>query len=228
VAETRSGVVAVKTPRIQPTRADYEGVVRHEIIHLLLARNYNTLAMPRWLNEGITMILSGEHRVGDRFTAGYMYVRGSLIPYVELPIVLEAVDYDGRLGEAYAQSLSMTEYLMKRLGEDRFWRMVRELDTRTFPDALESVGGLTVPEFVDAWQASLWKVALIFSLVSGFSAFQLMIVLAALAYWRKRRRGLALLRQWDEEDEEETILFAHELEGREAPYPWEEEDEDRL
>jgi hypothetical protein len=229
VAEAQSGVMAVKAPGIQPPGADFEGILRHELIHLLLARNYNATNIPRWLNEGITMSLSGENRTEDRFLAGYMYVRGNLIGYNELPIALEASEYTGRLGEAYAQSLSMTEFLMKRLGKERFWQLIRAMDTQTFVDALQSVGGMSTEAFMQGWQRSLWKLALVFSLVSGFSAFQLMILLTFLAYWRKRRRGHALMRQWTEEEEEgETILFAHELEGREEPYPWEEEDEDRL
>lgn len=228
VAEAHSGTIAVKTPRIQPSGADYDGILRHEILHLLLARNYNTAVMPRWLNEGLTMILSGEIRVDDRFLAGYMSVRGSLIPYNELPLVLEAAEYDGRLGEAYAQSLSMTEFLMKRLGEDRFWALLRSLDSKDFPAALREETGQTLFQWFDAWQQSLWKVALVFSLVSGFSAFQLMAVLVFIAYWRRRRRNRALLQRWEEEEADEPFLFAYQLEGREEPHPWEEEDEDRL
>jgi hypothetical protein len=230
VAESNSGVLAVKSPRIQPSGADFEGILRHELIHLLLARSYNVYALPRWLNEGITMTLSGENRISDRFTAGYMYVRGSLIRYPDLAVALEAVEYDGRMGEAYAQSLSMTQFLMKRLGKERFWQLIRELDHSDFPAALEKVGGMTIPGFMEAWRASMWKLALMFSLVSGFSAFQLMVLLTFLAYWQIRRRNKAKLAHWQKEEEEEEVpyLFAHELEDQEEPYPWEEEDEDRL
>lgn len=228
VAESASGVVAIKTPRILPPGAHYEGILRHELLHLLLDRNYNTAVMPRWLNEGLAMTLSGENRVDDRFYAGYLSMRGRVIPYNELPAVLEGAEYDGRLGEAYAQSLSMTEFLRKRLGEQHFWEFLRALDDQSFPRALEAHTGMTTAQWFDTWQQSLWKVALIFALVSGFSAFQLMVLIAALAWWRRRRRNKALLQRWAEEDEDEPFLFAYQLEGREEPHPWEEEDEDRL
>lgn len=229
VAMSDSGFIAIKAPRIQRPEADYEGILRHELIHLLLARNYNVRNIPRWLNEGITMVLSEERRWDDRTLVSYLYLRGNLIAYRDLEFAIELDEERGRIGEAYAQSLSMTEFMMKRLGEDRFWSLIRSLDTRSFDQALRAETGLEPQVFWDEWRRSLWKFALVFSLVSGFSAFQLMVLLAALAYWRLRRKNRATLRQWQKEEEEDDdipYLFAHELEGQEAPYPWEEDEEE--
>ncbi len=228
VAVADENLVAVKAPGIQRPGSDYIGILRHEVIHLLLARNTNVQAMPRWFNEGLTMILSKENRLADRFTVALNHLRGTTLPYPQLEFVMEVDAGQGRLGDAYAQSLSMTQFLVKRLGEDGFWRMVRNLDDQSFQQALIAESGMNVVEFYEAWKRSLWKIALVFSLVSGFSAFQLMILLAALAYWRIRRRNKAVLERWEsEDDDEDLILFPHDLEGREDPYPWEEDERER-
>jgi hypothetical protein len=220
-------LIVLKAPRIQTAGADFSGILRHELIHLLVARNYNLANIPRWLNEGIAMLESDERRWDDHSVVAYTYLRGQLIPYDKLNLSVAAQGHEGDLGRAYAQSLSMTQYLMDRLGSERFWAMLRSLDERTFPEALRAELGESPLQFWHAWHDSLWKFALVFALVSGFSLFQLMALLVLVAYWRKRRRNRRLMRQWDEEEEDDIpYLFAHELEGQEAPYPWEEDDEE--
>ena len=70
-----------------------------------------------------------------------------------------------------------------------------------------------------------WPLALVSSIVSGVGVFQFMALLLVLAYFRKRRRGAAIVRSWDDEEDEDMLLFPSDLEGREPPYPWEDEEE---
>ncbi len=230
IARPHAGEIVIRAPRIQRPDADYRGILRHELVHVLLARHYNAPAIPRWLNEGIAMVVSGERRWADTFNIAWMYMRGRLIDYGALPLALEVSGADGRMGEAYAQSLAMTEYLMDRLGEEGFWRLLRRLDDMSFPEALKAEAGMTVEDLWNGWVGSMRWVAVSVSLMSGFTAFQIMIVLTLLAFWRIRRRNRERLRRWEEEEDGDDLpfLFAHELEGLEPPHPWEEEDEDRL
>lgn len=219
VAQPDEGIIAVKAPNLAPAGADYQGTLRHELIHVLLARNSDGDNLPRWLNEGVAMALSGEHRWASSLRVGQMYVQGRLISYRDLFFVFLAPGKEREFGDAYAQALSMTRYLMERLGEERFWRVIRATRTQSFGDALRAEASLSPAEFYDQWVASLWKVALIFSLVSGFSVFQLMAILTVMAYLRKRRQGAATVRAWEDEEEDED---------REAmmwqPTPWDEEE----
>src|SRR5690606_37333990 len=114
-------LIVLKAPRIQTAGADFAGILRHELIHLLVARNYNLANIPRWLNEGIAMLESDERRWDDHSVVAYTYLRGQLIPYDKLNLSVAAQGHEGDLGRAYAQSLSMTQYLMNRLGSERFW-----------------------------------------------------------------------------------------------------------
>lgn len=200
VALPEAGIIALKTPDITPGGSDYKGALRHELIHVLLARNSGSGNLPRWLNEGIAMVLSGEHRIGSSIRVGQMYAQGRLIPYRDLFFVFLEPGKETEFSDAYAQALSMTRFLMERIGEDTFWRVVYATKTETFGNALRAEASLSPADFYDDWVGSLWKVALIFSLVSGFSIFQVMAILTIVAYLRKRRKGQATLREWADEE----------------------------
>jgi hypothetical protein len=68
-----------------------------------------------------------------------------------------------------------------------------------FGDAMRKHAGFGPANFYDDWVGSLWAVALVFWLVSGFSVFQLMAFMTIAAWWRKRRQGRRILERWDEE-----------------------------
>ena len=220
VALPEAGIIALKTPDITPGGSDYKGTLRHELIHVLLARNSGSGNLPRWLNEGIAMVVSGEHRVGSSIRVGQMYVQGRLIAYRDLFFVFLEPGKETEFGDAYAQALSMTRFLMERIGEDAFWRVVYATKTETFGNALRAEASLSPTDFYNDWVGSLWKVALVFSLVSGFSAFQLMAILTIIAYLRKRRKGQVTLREWA--DEEDNDLGWDGVEPELSP--WEEEE----
>jgi len=227
IARSEGGVIVVKAPALRSDPFDYSGTLRHELVHVLLARNTDTAVMPRWLDEGIAMTVGKDFRWESMLHVANMYVRGRIIEYHALDFAFVAPEDDSQFGDAYAQSLSMTRFLMGRIGEEAFWEMVYSLKTRTFPEALRAVAGLTPRTLYDGWVQSLWKVALISSLVSGFSAFQVAAVLVIVAYFRKRRRGQHILRRWAaEEADDGLIMFPRELEDQEGPYPWENDDEE--
>lgn len=227
ISEPRRGFIAIKAPRLL-MEGDYYGTLRHELIHVLLARNLNDQHLPRWLNEGVTMMLSGEHRWNSMFHVAQMYMQGQTIPYRDFDAAFLSPGQEMKFGNAYAQALSMTRFLMNRLGEDAFWEMLRRLDVMTFDQAIGAALGITPDDLYETWRHSLWKVALVSSIVSGFTLFQFMALLTLVAYARKRRRARQLLRQWTEQEEDDRlILSVFDLEGRESESPWEEEDEER-
>jgi len=223
VARSEQGVIVVKAPGLRRQAFDYAGTLRHELIHVLLARNTDVSALPRWLNEGLAMTVGGDYRWESMFRVARMHLGGRIIPYRELNLELAAPHTDLAFGDAYAQSLSMTRFLRDRIGEEGLWQLVGALRTTTFSRALEDKTGLTPWQLHEAWEHSLWKVAVVSSLVSGCSLFPLGALLLTMAYWRKRRRGQRILARWEEEEAEadDGCLLAHELEGREPPHAWE-------
>lgn len=228
VADSEQGSMVLKAPELRRKEFDYLGTVRHELVHVLLGRNTARENLPRWLNEGIAMVVGKDYRYESMFRVARAYLQGRLIDYRSLNFAFVAPHTDLEFGDAYAQSLSMTRFLIEQMGEAAFWEMVHSLKTDHFAHALESRTGLTPSAFYAKWKGTLWKVALVASLVSGFSVFQLMAFLLIAAYWRKHRRKLRVLRQWEEEEAEEQggIFLASNLEDTEPPYPWEQTDED--
>ena len=224
VAHSEDGVIVLRTPGQLSNPGHYEGVVRHELVHVLLARNTDLSHLPRWLNEGIAMHVAAEHRWNSSIHVARMYMSDRLYDYEEVMILFDAVKGERPFGDLYAQSLSMTSYLHERLGEDAFWELVYSLREKDFPDVLEEHAGMTPEEFWDAWHRSLWKVAVISAVMSGFGVFHLMALLLIVAYIRKRRRNRRVMDRWAEEEaEDETFVSAWRLE-QDSEHPWERKD----
>lgn len=194
IAKPDRDLIVLKSPALVPPGTDFTGTVRHELVHILLEHNANTDNLPRWLNEGIAMRLSEEDRWQTRSQIASMYLNGRVLSYRDLDASFLDPGSEFEFGDAYAQALSMTEYLRDRLGDDRFWALVRSLDARTFGSAIEAELGVVPYDFWATWKSSLGWAAAVYSIVSGITLFQIMAVLTLAAYWRKRRRGQRLTR----------------------------------
>lgn len=217
VAQPEHDLIALKTPALVPPGSDYAGTLRHELVHILLQHNVNADHVPRWLNEGIAMLLSGENRWESKSLVAQMYLDGRVLSYRDLELSFLDPGRETQFGDAYAQAYSMTQYLMTRLGEERFWQLLRDLDTQTFGSALEKETGLVPYDFWEAWRGSLNSTAIIFSIVSGVTLFQIMALLTIIGYFRKRRRGKRVIAQWESEEQDNV--------GHEPDIAFEEEDD---
>ena len=222
VSRTPAGQIAVKAPYLLPEPGDYAGLLRHELLHVLLARNVNEAYVPRWLNEGIVMVLSKENRWGSMARIAGMYVSRRLIPYYNLDFAFLPLGDETLSSDAYAQSLSMTRFLMKRIGEQAFWELVLAMRHDPFEAALLRATGFSPGQFYHAWRGSMWLPAILVTAGSVFSAFDLMVVIVVIAWFRKRHRNKAILEQWDEEE------WAGKTWQNEyvSPGPWSEEEEE--
>ncbi len=203
VARPEAGVIAVKVPGFAPANADFDGTLRHEFIHVLLERNTDTSRLPPWLNEGLAMYFSREHRWGSAFYVGRMYLDGSLLSYRDLNVAFLEPGMEVQFGNAYAESLLLTRYFIHRFGEQTLWDVLNDLRTRSFGDSLRARIGMGPADLFRAWVNSLWWLALVVSLVSGFGLFQVMAVLCVVGYWVRRKRQTQRLLEWEEEEQME-------------------------
>jgi len=209
VAHSEKGLIAVKAPYLAGVDQDYGGTLRHELVHVLLYRTVGGDRLPRWLNEGLAMMLAGEYRWAAPFTVARMYAGREIIPYKDLDFALMAPGTEMEFGSAYAQSLSMTRFLHDKMGGPAFWILVRSCKEIHFPDALRKYAGQNPAEFWESYRASLWKVALVGLAASGF-----MVILNPLVFfwalYLRRRKNQAIIAAWEEEGEEETPPFSWE------------------
>ncbi|MCX5770954.1 MAG: hypothetical protein NTZ09_11875 [Candidatus Hydrogenedentes bacterium] len=222
VTRTPSGQIAVKAPYLLPQPGDYDGLLRHELLHVLLARNVQDEFLPRWLNEGIVMVLSKENRWGSMARLARMYASGRLIPYYNLDFAFLPLGDEVLSGDAYAEALSLTRFLIDRLGEKGFWNVVRAMRQEPFETALLQATGLKPGPFYNAWRDSMRVPAIIITAASAVSVFNIMAFIVILAWVHKRRRNLAILQQWDEEEWAEAGWQNEYV----SPEPWAEEQEE--
>ena len=224
IAKSNQGLIVLKAPRLQINGGDYTGTLRHELIHVLLARNTNMANVPRWLNEGIAMSFSAEYRWMSKYRVGKMYLQGRIIDYRDLEFTFTEPGNEMEFGDAYAQALSMTKYLMTTLENNQFWEMVNMMKSTSFEKALEAKAGMSALTLYVSWKKSLWKVAIMSSTVSGFTAFQVAAILTLVAFIKRRRRGKLIMKRWEEEEENDPPVFTvYDLEDQEV-YEWEEDE----
>jgi len=202
LASPDQGQIVLMSPRNRPAGDDIRATVIHELVHVLLARNTREEYLPRWLNEGIAMLTAGEYLIASPVTVGRMFLENRLIPYHELDFAFLNPGEEMVFNDAYAQALSMTRFLRRKLGEEHFWQVVRQTRDMPFADALQRYGGMSVLEFWDAYRRSLWVVALVGLLASG-SLFGPVALLSLVAWWRIRRRNRQVLERWEAEEQAE-------------------------
>lgn len=227
VAQSAKGLIAVKAPYLAVRgAAEYEPTLRHELVHVLLARNDLTVNLPRWLNEGLSMTLGREHGWSSSFRVAQMYLEGQILTPRQMHVAFASSGAEQEFGDAYAQSMSLTRYLRKRLGDEAFWSLVTSLDEQTFSSALRDHGIDGIQELWADWQRSLWMLAIVFSVVSGFSLFQGAALLTIWSYFRRRRKGEAKMREWDREEAIENGTLEEDEYVEDEPYEWESYNDD--
>jgi hypothetical protein len=224
VARSWRGEIIVKAPHLRMTGGDYRGTLRHELVHVLLFRNSNTDVMPRWLNEGLCMMMANEYRWASTLAVAKMFVRNGIIPYRLLDRALRAPESGMQFSDAYAQSLSMTRALYDKVGEEAFWAMIYGLREQDFPDALVAHSGVTITEFWTGYRQSLWQVALIGTLASG-SLFGPAAILVIVVWIRKRFSNRRIIRRWEAEEAATEDLFSWD-QVVEDPDAWKQADSD--
>ncbi len=232
---TGPDTLVMKAPNLLRPGANYDAVLRHELLHVLIARNTDPANMPRWFNEGTAMLISNEIEWSGPTTVAWMYLSGDLIPYTSLHEVFDDPRDEQTFGEAYAQSLSMTRFLYDTLGESGFWSFVIRLREISFNEALRERLAMSPLEFYAQWQDSLRYTAWGSWAVSGFFIFQIAAALTIIAFWRKRRSGRQKLREWALEDAVNDVFNANENASSDNPAErldeflddWEEDEEGR-
>lgn len=205
VARASQSSIAVKSPRFRSIEDDYRGTVRHELLHILLHRNTDTDRLPRWLNEGICMMLSNEARWQSTIEVTRMHLTGQIISMPVLEQTFRAPVSDRQFGNAYAQALSMTRHLHNELGEEAFWAVVGAMNALPFEEAMQSAAGLSVSDFWADYSRGLWGVSLVTTLRTG-SFWGVIAFLCLVAFFVRWRRNRRIVRRWEEEHDGEEVV----------------------
>ncbi|HUG48895.1 MAG TPA: peptidase MA family metallohydrolase [Candidatus Limnocylindria bacterium] len=144
---------------IEPHEVNSEWVdtlVSHELTHLVFdtATDNPYHSPPRWLNEGVAVLLSEGHTPAWRSAIDNAVRQGSLIPLDGLGGLFPTTAEQFRL--AYAESVSAVDFFVGTYDEPTLWSLVRSYAQGVSDDeAFEAATGADLAAFNAAWMGSL-------------------------------------------------------------------------
>jgi hypothetical protein len=180
----------------------FEGLLLHELTHVFVMRVTAGQTGPRWFDEGLAMVASGERALEDRawgFWVGMTATRTSLEEINRL-----FGEDPPSVQKAYLLSESLVSYLMASFGPNTPRRiMEKRADGVPFEDAIQTVTGRSLLELErEFWtEQTAWRRWI--PVATSSAILWIVIVLLALAALRKQRQRTAAVKQrWEKEEEE--------------------------
>lgn len=177
-----------------------EDVLRHEVMHVLIARATNGYAVPRWFNEGLAMYSERPWALEDTTRVAYAFALGPTLTLDEIDDLF-AGDRSAQ-SRAYALAGGLVRTLVADHGRNVAARLLARVATGVrFEEAYVEVTGRTLlAAEARFWEEQrLWKTWL--PLVTSTTMLWLMMTLLAMYVARRRRRARAALhRQWAAEE----------------------------
>ena len=194
--------VIVLIPNRLPTYPDEDlfQTLRHEVIHVLVARAAGRRDVPRWFNEGLAMVGAHEWRLEDR---GRLVLAAFRRRQASMEEVSEGFRGGGAAASsAYVVSAAFVRWLLEEHGRDSAAMILERIAVgQDFDSAIEDVTFRSMRDLEKAFWSHLdfWNRWVPFLSSSAFVwLFATVIFLAAAA--RRRARDAERMRQWEEEE----------------------------
>jgi len=176
-------------------------VFRHELNHILLGQAFRGKEkVPRWLDEGLAMILAGEWNLSNMTTMTGAVLTGSVLPMEDITAHFPYEESRARI--AYAQSFYFISFLKRKFGDSAFKTFLSEYSKHhKFNLAIRRTYFLDWWEVEDMWRQYLrlrfnW-IPILTS--TGFLWF-LASIIFVIGYFQKKRKSRLKLKQWEEEE----------------------------
>ncbi|KMQ49976.1 hypothetical protein CHISP_3122 [Chitinispirillum alkaliphilum] len=192
---------------------NYNQTAVHELVHIVVNRAFGTVYVPRWLHEGLAMVLSGEIPSEGQLLLSRAVWSGKIFS-------LDTIEYVNRFNAsgamlAYATSHAAVLYLIETYG---MCGIVELLDNargrRSFPSALENIYGVGPDKLNEEIREHIIKSYRLKILSDERYIFALIGILALLAIIVSRFRYRRRLREMAEIESRE---FSAESMNREDP-----------
>jgi len=180
-----------------------EDVLRHEVSHVLIARAAGGRDVPRWFHEGLSVAVERPWDFEDRSRLAWELMAGPRLRLREIDAMFDAGQ--GAQSRAYSLSAAFVRDLIREYGATApaaILRMVRE--DVPFEQAVVTVAGRTLGGVENEFwnRQRVWTVWVPY-FTSGEAFWLLVIGVAALAVWVRRRRRAETRRRWDDEERAE-------------------------
>lgn len=203
IAFTNKKVIIVKSPDFFGQGVPLHVLTLHEITHLLIHDATRGNYLPKWINEGLCTVLSGETRSGSLGILGRAAMADRLIGLPRVDRVLSFSSPDADL--AYVQARSAVAYMTDRHGWDAVKILLQKIKKgmdfeQAFFEAIGVEYELWLMEWMD-WARNRYKWTFLLDIDS---LIWIVIVLfgstiVIIVYLRKRRQLKDML---DEDDDD--------------------------
>lgn len=169
----------------------------HELCHLMINRATGGRWLPRWMEEGLCQMFSGEWRISHDFLLTRAVWGSGLLPLVSL----ENVNRFGgaKAALAYAQSYQAVSAMSRDFGIDffgEFFRVYR--DKGDFYGAFFEQTGYRYLEWVTLWQSKTsQRYRFVLFIFDSQLLFVVLPILFVLIYLIKRFQSRRKLKEWE-------------------------------
>lgn len=182
-----------------------EAIIKHELCHLLLHKNIKDHNLPMWLDEGIAQWVSGG--LADIIMNRYSVLDEAVFSnrLIRLKYLEKGFPDDGRrLTLAYAESKSLTDYIISEYGPGGLLRLLDYLkEGEGINSAVQKAYAITFDELEKRWYDRLKKRATILTFLIN-NLYEILFFLSALLLIYGFIRVIIKKRAYEEyEDEDE-------------------------
>ena len=190
-----------------------DGLLRHELTHLLVDHAARGGDVPRWFNEGLAMAVGREAGLGDRARVALAVIDDASLPIARLDAAFSGGE--AQVHSAYALAGDLVRELMARHGRDSGARILAEVARgERFRDAFFAVTGERLTEFeTDYWEHRTFIDRWVPVISSSVLLWGGIALLALAAIRRRRARDAERLARWGVEEGEVVNPFGELPEG---------------
>jgi hypothetical protein len=206
VSFPETGSIVLKSPQFSHDVQTFQTTAAHEMAHLLIARKAG-IGVPRWLNEGLALMLSGEGPGKPLLPLSRAIWSGKLISLDEVEQVDVFPHSNAEL--AYVESYNAVEYLVKQYGWEALRRILGDMgQNHSWNEALFRETELDQAGFEAAWRTNLeksyrWMILLDAQTLVFVGMTALVLVIGVIGLRRRRK----IYRQWEAEEGSDQVNF---------------------
>jgi hypothetical protein len=173
----------------------------HEVAHVLIARAAGNRQVPRWFNEGLSMVAGHAWGFSDRSRLALAMVTRSDLPLSELD--QQFGGHRGEVARAYALAGALVRDLLSRFGPDTAARILRDVRLGlSFEEAFRRSTGRSVQSLETSfWRRHSFTYRWVPLLTSSFTLWAGIVLLALVAFKRRRQRDAEIRARWELEEE---------------------------
>ncbi len=117
LAYTKQKTIILQSPKLYQDRGQFDVTALHEVVHILISHKKQA-RLPKWINEGLAMYLSGETMYKNRIPLARAVVLKKTYTLNEIDNVLQLGPESAKV--AYLQSIDFVNFLVKRYGWSTF------------------------------------------------------------------------------------------------------------